>query len=164
MSEHRHQACLLLGSNIEPERNLPRAVGLLQEQLSLLRISSVWESASVDCCYPDYLNTAVLVATTLGAGALKQQVLRPLEARLGRVRTEDKNASRPMDIDIIVFDGEVLDPELWKHAHRAVPISELVPQLLSPAGESLKSVADRLAGSTPMQLRKDISILLPSGS
>ncbi len=164
MNAHRHQACLLLGSNIEPELNLPRAMDLLQEQVLVIRISSVWESAAVDCCYPDYLNMAALVATSLDARVLKEQVLRPLEARMGRVRTEDKNASRPMDVDIVVFDGAVLDPELWKHAHRAVPVSELVPYLLSPTGERLEAVAGRLARSIPIQLRKDISIVLPSGS
>ena len=98
-----HQACLLLGSNIEPEQNLPIAVRLLQERLSILRVSSVWESASADCCYPDYLNLAVLVSTSLDAEQLKKQVLRPLEAQMGRVRTEDKNASRTIDFDIITI-------------------------------------------------------------
>ena len=163
MSENIYQACLLLGSNIEPELNLPRAVELLQEQVNILRLSSIWESASVDCCYPNYLNLAMLVSTSLDAHALKAQVLRPLEARMGRVRTEDKNAARPMDIDIILFDGQLLDPELWQHAHRAVPVSELLPHYRSSTGDTLKAVADRLGEATPIQLRKDISILLPSG-
>ncbi len=162
MKPTTHQACLLLGSNIEPEINLPRAVDLLQEQLKVLQASSIWESASVDCCYPDYLNIALRLATALEANELKDQVLRPLEARMGRVRTDDKNASRPIDIDIILFDGVVLDPALWQHAHRAVPVSELFPEFQAETGESLKAVANRLAQVTPVQLRKDISILLPS--
>src|SRR4030065_419488 len=107
MSTLTHQACLLLGSNIEPEQNIPRAVSLLQERLTILQVSSVWESASVDCCYPDFLNLALLVTTSLDAKQLKEQVLRPLEAQMGRVRTVDKNTSRPIDFDIIIFDGEL---------------------------------------------------------
>jgi len=159
-----HQVCLLLGSNIEPEINLPKAVLLLQRQLSVLQDSSIWESASVDCCYPDYLNMAMLVATSLEPEQLKEQVLRPLEARMGRVRSEDKNAPRPIDLDIILFDGAVLDPTLWQHAHLAIPVSELLPEVRAETGESLKAVAHRLAKSTPVELRKDISIQFPSRS
>ena len=153
-----HKACILLGSNIEPELNIPKAVELLQDKLNVLQASSIWESASVDCCYPDYLNMALSVATALDAEELKNQVLRPLEARMGRVRTEDKNAARTIDIDIILFDGAVMDPELWQHAHRAVPVSELFPDNRAETGETLKEIADRLAQTTPVILRKDVSL------
>lgn len=153
-----HQACLLLGSNIEPEVNILKALDLLQEKLNVLQASSVYQSASVDCCYPDFLNLALLVETALTAGPLKEQVLRPLEAHMGRVRTEDKNAPRPIDFDVIIFDGAVVDPALWQHAHRAVPVAELFPDVRSETGETLKRIADRLAQSTPVQLRKDIAI------
>jgi 2-amino-4-hydroxy-6-hydroxymethyldihydropteridine diphosphokinase len=155
-----HQACLMLGSNIEPEKNIPRAVILLQEKLTILQVSSVWESASVECCYPDFLDMAVLVSTILAAPVLKEQLLRPLETQMGRVRTDDKNASRPIDFDIILFDGQLLDPALWQHVHLATPVAELIPDLRSATGESIKDVANRLAQSTPIQKRMDISISL----
>lgn len=160
MNVATHQVCLLLGSNIEPALNIPRAVLLLQRKLTILKVSSVWESASVDCCYPDYLNMAVLVSTDLDSPRLKQQVLRPLEAQMGRVRTDDKNASRPIDIDIILVDDKSIDPTLWQHIHQAAPVAELFPELRSDTGESLKDVASRLAQTTPVQVRKDISITL----
>jgi len=47
MPASEHQVCLLLGSNIQPERNLPLAVDHLQNQLTILRISSVWETSPV---------------------------------------------------------------------------------------------------------------------
>jgi 2-amino-4-hydroxy-6-hydroxymethyldihydropteridine diphosphokinase len=161
MNAFTHQVCLLLGSNIEPEQNIPRAVFLLQEKLTILRVSSVWESASVDCCYPDFLDMAVIASTSLDATQLKEQVLRPLEAQMGRVRTDDKNASRPIDFDIILFDGKLLDPTLWQHVHQAAPVAELFPDLPSETSEPLKDVANRLAQSTPVQIRKDISISVP---
>jgi 2-amino-4-hydroxy-6-hydroxymethyldihydropteridine diphosphokinase len=158
MSPSLHQVCLLLGSNIEPERNIPRAVTLLQRYVTVLKASSIWESASVDCCYPDYLNLALLVSTSLGANQLKRQVLRPLETQMGRVRTEDKNASRPIDVDIILFEGEVLDPDLWLQAHRAIPVAEIYPHYLSESGLPLKDVAIRLAASTDIKKRVDITV------
>ena len=160
MGAHIHQACLLLGSNIEPENNIKKAFALLKEKLTILQVSSAWESASVDCCYPDYLNLAVLVSTPLEAGQLKQQVLRPLEAQMGRVRSDDKNASRPIDLDIILYDEELLDLDLWQHVHQAMPVSEIFPEYCSSDGVSLSEIAQNLAQSTPISIRPDISLKL----
>lgn len=160
MSAVNHQVCLSLGSNIEAKANILKAVELLKEQLTILMVSSVWESASADCCYPDFLNLSMLVSTSLEARPLKQQLLRPLEARMGRVRTADKNAARPIDIDIILYDGKVLDPDLWRQVYLAIPISELFPDIQAKNGERLIDVAMRLRRSNYIKLRKDISISL----
>lgn len=153
-----HLACLLLGSNIEPEANIPRAVELLQEHLTILKASSTWESASADCCYPDYLNLALLVTTPLEASQLKEGLLRPLERRMGRVRTADKNAARTIDFDIILFDGQCLDLDLWQRVHIALPVSELFPEYPSETGETLSETASRLAFATPIHARTGITL------
>jgi 2-amino-4-hydroxy-6-hydroxymethyldihydropteridine diphosphokinase len=158
MSVRLHNTCVLLGSNIEPELNIPLAVALLQEKVNILKVSSVWESASVNCCYPDFLNIAAVLSTDLSADELKWQILRPLEAQMGRVRTEDKNASRTIDIDIILYDDEVMDPDLWLQIHRAAPVAELFPDIVSESGERLKDTARRLAETTPIQVRWDITV------
>jgi 2-amino-4-hydroxy-6-hydroxymethyldihydropteridine diphosphokinase len=85
----QHQICLLLGSNIQPERNLPLAVQQLASRMAILRASSVWESPAVGSRGPNFLNAALLCLTSLSAEILKWQVLRPLEARMGRVRNKD---------------------------------------------------------------------------
>lgn len=157
METRSHHVCLLLGSNIEPEKNIPKAVTLLKEKVTILRVSSVWQSASVDCCYPDFLDLAVLILTPLGANQLKEKVLRTLETQMGRVRTQDKNASRPIDFDIILFDGELQDEDLWQHVHLAMPVSEIFPEYRSTAGELLVHAAKRLAQTTPISIRNDIS-------
>jgi 2-amino-4-hydroxy-6-hydroxymethyldihydropteridine diphosphokinase len=159
MTVRVHQACLLLGSNIQPEKNLASAVQLLRRKAAILRISSVWETPSVGSTGPDFLNLALLITTPLEqAGDLKKKLLRPLEARLGRVRSADKNAPRPIDIDIILFDGRLLDPNLWRYAHRAVPVVELLPDYRSPQGDILGKVASQLAETTPIRLRPDVRI------
>jgi 2-amino-4-hydroxy-6-hydroxymethyldihydropteridine diphosphokinase len=135
----------LVGSNIQAEENLRLALQRLQERVMILRTSSVWKTAAVGSDGPDFLNLAVLVATPLTAAELKIQVLRPLEAGIGRVRTADKNAARPIDLDIIVFDGVTLDRTLWEHAHRAVPVADLLPELRSSRGETLQQAAQRLS-------------------
>ena len=145
MEQEKHQVCLLLGSNIQPEQNIPRAVAHLQRQLLVLHASSLWQSGAIGSSGPDFINGALLVSTPMDANALKEQVIHPLEAQLGRVRTKDKNAPRTIDIDIILFDKVLLDPNLWKYAHRAVSVAELLPDYQSDNGEYLKDAALRLA-------------------
>ncbi len=165
MSQAAHRACILLGSNILPEINLPRALRQLQEKVKVLQVSSVWETPSVGSGGPNFLNAAASIATPLPALELKETVLRPLEASLGRVRSADKNAPRTIDLDIILFDGQQLDPALWQHAHRAVPVGELEPEFRSENGETLKQAASRLALSTMIRLRLDVNLfsLIPTG-
>jgi 2-amino-4-hydroxy-6-hydroxymethyldihydropteridine diphosphokinase len=157
VNQATHQACLLLGSNIRAEENLLQAVRGLQGRVDVLRASSVWETAAVGSDGPNFLNLALLVSTFLDAAGLKQDVLRPLEAALGRVRSVDKNAARPIDLDIIVFDGKPVDDLLWKHAYRAVPVSELLPELSSDGGETLVQAAARLAAGERVNRRADLS-------
>ena len=156
-----HQVCLLLGSNIRPERNLPLAVAHLQDKLTILRLSSVWETPAVGSAGPSFLNAAVLVGTSLKQKELKSQILTPLEVKMGRRRSADKNAPRPIDLDIILFDGLNLDPALWLFAHRAVPVAEIAPDIRSQAGESLKEAAAKFISAGSIRLRPDV--VLPNG-
>lgn len=153
MTVKEHQVCLLLGSNIQPERNLALGVDLLKKKVKILRISSVWETPAEGSPGPDFLNLALLAVTPLEANELKQFVIRPLEAQLGRVRSADKNAPRTIDLDIILYDGEQLDDNLWQYAHRAVPVAEILPDYRSAEGERLSEAAYKLAKKTPIRLR-----------
>jgi 2-amino-4-hydroxy-6-hydroxymethyldihydropteridine diphosphokinase len=152
-----HQVCLLVGSNIQAEENLRLALQRLQERVMILRTSSVWKTAAVESQGPDFLNMAVMVTTPLTANELKTQVLRPLEAEMGRVRSADKNAPRPVDLDIIIFDDEIIDGTLWMHAHRAVPVSELLPDFRSDSGETLAQAAERLSAVERVELFDNVS-------
>lgn len=146
-----HQVCLLLGSNIQPEKNLRQAMDLLRRHVGVVCNSSVWDTLAVGLDGPNFLNMAVLIVTRLDAVDLKVKILRPLEQQLGRVRGEDKNASRTIDVDIVIFDDTLLDPNLWQFAHRAVPVAELLPGFRSGQGKPLKMVADELAKTTPVR-------------
>ena len=61
MKQALHHVSLLLGSNIQPEKNIPLAVSLLQKQLTILQTSSVWESKAVGSDGANILNAALLV-------------------------------------------------------------------------------------------------------
>jgi 2-amino-4-hydroxy-6-hydroxymethyldihydropteridine diphosphokinase len=164
MKQTEHEVCLLLGSNILPAHYLPRAVDLLQKQLKILKASSVWETTAIGSDGPNFLNAALLIATPLDAQALKEHILHPIEAQLDRVRTQNKNAARTIDIDILIFDEQVLDSMLWNYAYRAVPAAEILPGTISETGENLKDVAARLERASQINPRADVvlGLQLPS--
>lgn len=131
MNTEGHQLVILLGSNILPEVNISLAVQKLNQILHPLAISSAWESPAVGSTGPNFLNAIGLYMTDLDQETLKKRYLRALEAQLGRVRQEDKYAPRTIDLDIIIWDGIVLDSNLWRYAYMCLPYAEIM-ELLNP--------------------------------
>jgi 2-amino-4-hydroxy-6-hydroxymethyldihydropteridine diphosphokinase len=150
---------LTLGSNIDPEHNLPRAVQILGETHSVLKASSVWETPPVGTTGANFLNAAVLIETQHDAERLKSGILRPIEVRLGRVRTADKNAPRPIDIDIAIFGEQIIDQELWTLPHLAVPLAEIAAGLRQPASQvTLQFIANQFRAAGVLTRRSDVQI------
>jgi 2-amino-4-hydroxy-6-hydroxymethyldihydropteridine diphosphokinase len=179
MSERRaNRAYLSLGSNIEPEQNLPTAVRELAAFGRILAVSNVWESApfgggdSTDRAERihgnNFLNAAVLLETDLSPSALYDQAIAEIEQRLGRVRDpHDKNAPRTIDIDLSLFNRDVLvvdghtipDPEFAKRPFVAIPLAELDPDYVHPVEN--RRLADIAADWTPdmgLRPRPDVKL------
>lgn len=142
---------IVLGSNIDPERNVPVALTRLRhhESIRVLAQSDCYRSPAVGSHGPDFVNAAALVETGLDPAGLRT-ALRAIEADLGRVRTDDRNAPRSIDLDIALFEGfagsiegtVIPDPDLSRHAHLAVPAAAVAPDWEYPApGSTLKSIA-----------------------
>jgi 2-amino-4-hydroxy-6-hydroxymethyldihydropteridine diphosphokinase len=134
-----HIAFIGLGSNIEPETNLPRAVEELRQQLQILCTSSAWEAPALGTNGPDFLNAVVKIETTHSVDQLKSRILRTIESKLGRVRTANKNAPRTIDLDILIFDEVILDAHIWVYAHLAVPLAECDPERRDPSSKRMLS-------------------------
>lgn len=157
MNESLHRVYLNLGSNIQPEANLVRAVRLLQEFGEVEKVSHVWESESVGAEGPNYLNVCVLFSTSLSEQELKEQVTYPIEAKLGRKRSENRFAPRTMDIDIVLFDSRPCDDKYWEQAFVVVPLAEVNPELQNPVTkESILETARRLSTQVWMQARPGV--------
>jgi 2-amino-4-hydroxy-6-hydroxymethyldihydropteridine diphosphokinase len=171
---------LSLGSNIEPERNLPEAVRELKSLGQIVACSAVYQNPAVGSTpQPDFLNSAVLLETQLTPRALRAE-LRRLEQRLGRHRGADKYAPRTIDIDLVLYGsltlreaGRVIpDPDLLVRPHLAIPLAELDPDYHHPiSGESLSSIARRLQPLATLTPRQEVTLkmriaagLAPGGS
>lgn len=140
-----HTVYLNLGSNIQPRMNLVKAIQLLSEHGVVRKISSVWESRSVGAPGPNYLNICLLLMSPHMQAELKEQVIHPIEASLGRKRTEDKYIPRTIDIDIILFDDQPYNDRLWNAAFVIVPLAEIYPEYRNPrTGDPITETATRL--------------------
>jgi len=127
-----HKAYLSLGSNINPEANLRRAIKLLKHRGQVLAISSAWESKAIGSNAPNYLNACLIYLTGLTVERLRSNILRPIETELGRTRSGDKFAPRPIDIDLIAFDETAYKMEYWNKAFLLVPLSQIAPDFINP--------------------------------
>ena len=166
-----NRAYLLLGSNIEPVNNLRDTVLQLARFGRVRAISAVWESPPAGfAAQPRYLNAAVLLETGLSANELRDTAIASIEAALGRVRTSNKNAPRTIDIDIMLFNRDVLDvghrhipdSEVRERPFAAIPLAEIAPEYLHPeTGETLREIAHRFDPEAAGMRRRD-DVALPS--
>jgi 2-amino-4-hydroxy-6-hydroxymethyldihydropteridine diphosphokinase len=161
-------AYLSLGSNIEPEDNLKSAVRMLATLTYLMAVSSVWETRPLGMAnQPNFLNAAAIVKTDLEAKRLKWQVIDRIEQCLGRVRQINKNVPRPIDIDIMLFNHQIIelgdrhipDPELLERPFVAIPLAEIAPDYRHPeTGQTLRAIARSFAVKNgDMRLCQDAS-------
>jgi 2-amino-4-hydroxy-6-hydroxymethyldihydropteridine diphosphokinase len=147
-------AFIALGSNIDPEKNVVSALDALAERVFLEAISTFyWTEALGECSQPPFLNGACRITTVLPPKGLKYDVLRSIETELGRVRTENRYAPRPIDLDIALYGDCVVnepglhipDPDIRNRPFVAVPLLELDPDLALPdTGELLSDIVKRL--------------------
>ena len=153
-----------MGSNIEPALNLSRAFRALDERFGVVASSKVYQTLpAFGAVGPSFLNAALEIRTQLGPEALKLEVLRPLEVALGRVRGDDRNAPRTIDLDIsyhgdmVIDDREagirIPDPDCLRWAHVALPLADLDPDRRHPEdGRSLAEIARSVPDAAGVQV------------
>ena len=152
-----HSAYLNLGSNIHPEINLVKALQLLFEFGEVPQISTAWESRSIGAPGPNFLNACLLFVSLHMPVELKEQVIHPIESRLGRVRSENKYAPRTIDIDIILFDGQPYRGKFWEDAFVMIPLAEIYPEYENLiTGEKVTETARRLRQKVWIEARPEV--------
>ena len=156
------RAYLAVGANIEPERNIRAGLERLSAILPIAAISSFYRTRAIGRPdQDDYLNGVVAVDTALDPRKLKEDVLRAIECALGRVRTADAYAPRPLDLDILLYgdrviaegDFEIPDPDITVRPFLAAGLLELDPSLMLP-GDS-RRLAERIDPGVIAALKKE---------
>ena len=158
------RAFIGIGSNIAPEKNIREALRRLAQSARIVSISTFYQEPAIG--RPDerdFYNGVVAIDTDLPAAELKWNVLRTIEAALGRLRTADKYASRTIDLDLLLYGDFMLtsdeltlpDPDILKRAFVAIPLFEIAPELVLPGFHvPIRQVAERLSAERMQPLRE----------
>ncbi len=103
-----------IGSNIDPDHHIDLAIRKLSAVSRVLQVSSLRVTAPLGYTeQPDFVNGAVLIETDQDTGRFTR-TLKTIEQELGRVKTANKNGPRTIDLDIVVWNGRVVDDDYYQ--------------------------------------------------
>lgn len=133
------QIYLSLGSNIDRERSIRRAVEQLTAEYGLLQISTVYESEAVGFEGDAFYNLVVGFESVLGWQEIQQQ-LRQIEEENGRERGCERFSSRTLDIDLLIYGALDLQQqgvdlpraEIFSYAFVLRPLAEIAAEEAHP--------------------------------
>lgn len=147
----KKRAYLSLGSNTgDRATNLHEAITRLSQVGKVVAVSSFYETEPVEfTSQPWFLNCAVGIDTDQTPNELLQAAL-AIEQAMGRKRTQEKGP-RNIDIDILLFEDEVVDEKGLKVPHPGLtsrrfvlePLAEIAAEARHPALK--KTVLELLA-------------------
>ncbi|GAB1308501.1 2-amino-4-hydroxy-6-hydroxymethyldihydropteridine diphosphokinase [Urechidicola sp. KH5] len=131
-----------LGSNQGDKlQNLQQAINFLSDSVGAVkRISSVYKTAAWGFNADDFLNCCIAISTNLNPEELLLQLLQ-IEQKLGRQRNNsDEYKSRTIDLDVLLFDDEIIfspdlkvpHPRMLERKFVLVPLTEIAPNLKHP--------------------------------
>ena len=145
-----------LGSNIgDRQENLDKALNFLSQRLRMGKISSVYDTEPVgNTEQPRFLNLVCQAYTRLEPAGLLS-LAKGIESKLGR--TGKSNAPRTIDIDILLYDEQVIEtpelviphPKMTERAFVLVPLDEIASDLVHPV--SSKTIKELLQSVTEKQ-------------
>lgn len=134
-------AYLSLGSNKGDKfKNLQDAINEIYEHIGNIRlISKVYQSPSFGFDSDDFLNTCLIVETSLTPSQLMKKLLE-IEKGLGRERRTETYEARTIDLDILLFEDEIVDtktlqiphPEMQKRRFVLQPLSDIASDVVHP--------------------------------
>ncbi len=146
-----------LGANLGNRRaNLRMALRALTRMAHVEAVSSLCESAPEGGAHqPAYYNTVCRIETGLEPLPLLR-FLKGLEHEIGRRPTATPGAPRPIDLDILLFDGRIVDtdgltiphPRLAARPFVLQPLAEIAPDITVPGTAETVSALAKKVGAT----------------
>lgn len=125
-----NKAIISFGSNIDPDKNLNLARINLQKIATIIKESSFIKTKPIGFLEQnDFLNGIFLVHIHKTREELNSE-LKMIEKMQGRKHQKNKNGPRTLDLDILVWNGEVLDEDFYKRDFIRKAILEIEPELM----------------------------------
>lgn len=138
-----NQAIVSVGSNISPERHVDQARSFFIQKGWFKKASSFVKTKPLGYLnQDDFLNGAFWLETPLSRIDLDKQ-LKKLEKQMGRVPTDNKNGPRCIDLDIVVWNGDIVDNDVYQRSFLRNSILEF-PQDLYPERLTLSCGCDKI--------------------
>jgi 2-amino-4-hydroxy-6-hydroxymethyldihydropteridine diphosphokinase len=128
-----------IGSNKSPEENLRLAIRELRNRYGNLELSPIYKSASVGFDGADFLNLVVRFESDVAVLSICAEI-ELIHNLAGRERGSDKWESRPLDIDLLLYNDLILDErpvhvprdDILEYSFVLRPIAELAPSQVHP--------------------------------
>ena len=121
----KHECVIGIGSNINPESNIAAALYFLRQEQEFVSVSSLIKTSPIGIPdQPDFLNGAAKILTTMEIADFKNY-LKDVEDRLKRDRTAPKYGPRTIDLDIVIWDGEIIDPDYFSRDFLKTAVDEI---------------------------------------
>ena len=121
----KHECIIGIGSNIDPEKNIASALFILRQEQEFVSVSSLIKTSPIGISeQPDFLNGAAKVLTEMELADFKSY-LKGVEDRLKRDRTTPKYGPRTIDLDIVKWDGEIVDPDYYSREFLKNAVDEI---------------------------------------
>ena len=119
-------AIVAIGSNIDAEVNISCMLDLLGSEIKIVKVSKLVKTKPIGIKnQPDFINGAVKVETVKELNKLKE-FLKEIEDRLGRDRSAPKFGPRTIDLDLVVWNGEIVHKEYFSREFVRVSVNELL--------------------------------------
>lgn len=115
-----------IGSNLKADFNIPKMLGILKSNVEVLKVSTMLITKPIGIVdQPDYTNGAVKIATDLNMEELTK-LLKSIEDQMGRDRSTPKFGPRNIDLDIAVWNGEIVDKDYYTRDFLQKSVGELL--------------------------------------
>ena len=118
-------AIVSIGSNINAGENISKMLDILGNLVEIVRVSSMIRTKAIGIeDQPDFTNGAVKIRTSEGREALNR-LLKQIEDDLGRDRSAPRFGPRTMDLDIVVWNGEIVDEDFYSRDFLKKSVQEI---------------------------------------
>ena len=128
-----------LGSNIDPEANLRLGIGELRRRYGRVDVSAVYRNEAVGFEGDDFLNLVAGFESETEPAEICETIT-AIHNLAGRDRRGGKWESRPLDIDLLLYNDRVMDDppvrvpreDVLEYSFVLRPLAELAPDLVHP--------------------------------